>query len=139
MTCFHSQLDVTPGFDVSLAGRRAAAISIRSLKSLTSELGAMEMGTGTGTEFPGPLFSGSTAPTVTIAALGRTTTTSSATKSKKAAVLKYLTERADELEKGLGYLSSTREAVERRSAEGRCTLLRLLAVMVENDGKVSGR
>lgn len=133
VACFHSQLDVAPGFDVSLTGRRAAPLTIRSLKSITSE-STLEPSTA---EFPGPLFSGpSAAPTI---ALTRATgTTSSATKSKKAVVVKYLTERAVELEKGLGYLSSNKDAAEKRSTEGRSILLRLLAVMVENDGKLSG-
>jgi hypothetical protein len=64
---------------------------------------------------------------------------SGAAKTKKAAVLKYLSERADELEKGLGFYSTSKDmSTNRRSAEGRAMLLRLLGVMVENDGKLSG-
>jgi hypothetical protein len=120
------------GFDVALAGRPSGVINIRSMKSVTSEL-LLEPSVA---EFPGPLFTGNILPTI---GLGRATgAQSSAVKTKKAAVLKYINERADELEKGLGYLSSTKDDAERRSTEGRVVLLRLLAVMVDNEGKLSG-
>jgi len=132
VTCFHSRTDMNAGFDVALAGRPSGIISIRSLKSITSE----SLSGTSAAEFPGPLFTGNTVPTI---ALGRATgTQSSAVKTKKTAVLRYVNERADELEKGLGYLSSTKDDAERRSTEGRVVLLRLLGVMIDNDGKLSG-
>ena len=132
VTCFHSRTDVNAGFDVALAGRPSDLINIRSMKSVTSESHLQP----SVLEFPGPLFTGNISPTI---GLGRATgTQSSAVKNKKTAVLKYINERADELEKGLGYLSSTNDDAERRSTEGRVVLLRLLAVMVDNDGKLSG-
>lgn len=132
VTCFHSRTDLNAGFDVALAGRPSCVINIRSMKSVTSE----SVSEPSEAEFPGPLFAGSISPTI---GLGRATgTQSNAVKGKKAAVLKYINGHADELERGLGYLSSTKDVAERRSAEGRVVLLRLLAVMVDNDGKLSG-
>ena len=58
-------------------------------------------------------------------------------KNKKAGVVKYLTERAEEISHGLGYLSPG--SPERRQAEGKLILVKLLRVMIENDGRLSGR
>ncbi|KAF9518189.1 hypothetical protein BS47DRAFT_324942 [Hydnum rufescens UP504] len=130
-SCFHSQLDATAGFDVSFTGRRSSPIQIRLLNKLISP-SALEPSTS---EFPGPLFTGSSGPAM---ALVRTTA-SNTSKSKKASVVKYLAERVEEVQRGLGYLSSARDSViDKRSAEGRAILLKLLSVMVENDGKICG-
>ena len=132
VTCFQSRTDMNAGFDIALAGRPSDIISIRSVKSIAAE-SVFEPSLA---EFPGPLFTGNILPTI---GLGRATgTQSSAVKTKKAAILKYINERADELERGLGYLSSTKDEAERRSTEGRVVLLRLLIVMIDNDGKLSG-
>ena len=86
-------------------------------------------------EYPGPLFGDPGSP---VNALVRTTTTSSAkSKSKKAKVLTYLDERAEELQRAIGYLSAG--TIERRRADGKFVLVRLLHVLVEFDGQIHGR
>ena len=131
-SCFHSQLDATAGFDVSFSGRWSSPVEIRMLNKLIPA-SALEPSTF---EFPGPLFSGSSGPAM---ALVRTTA-SNTSKSKKASVVKYLTERAEEVRRGLGFLSSAKDsAADRWSIEARAVLLKLLSVIIENDGKISGR
>src|SRR5258708_58695 len=126
-SCFHTQLDATTGVDVSLTGRKSSPIHMRTLKSLIPS-SAIEPSTS---EFPGPLFTGPSSLAIIKAAAGSTV------KSKKVTVLKYLSERAEEVERGLGYIS-TSKLDERHSVQGLATLLRVLSVMVENDGKLSG-
>jgi len=58
-------------------------------------------------------------------------------KNNKAKVTKYLEGRAEEISRGLGYLS--RGSSEHRQAEGKLTLVKLLKVLVEHDGLLSGR
>jgi hypothetical protein len=89
--------------------------------------------------FPGPLFSDPGSPTkglVNVAVGG------SGAKTKKAAVLKYLGERAEEIERGLGYLGADAGNApgpsERSKSEGKLVLVNLLKIMVENDGKLTG-
>ncbi|KAF8312026.1 hypothetical protein DL93DRAFT_2082714 [Clavulina sp. PMI_390] len=133
VACFPRQLEANAGFDVALAGRSSSDLSLRTLKSVLPE-SALDQST---TEFPGPLFTGPSAgPTIALSrtAPGQTT----AVKSKKTVVLKYLKERAEEIDRGIGYLSTERNDTERRSAEGRVLLLKLLVVLIENDGKLSG-
>lgn len=79
------------------------------------------------TSFPGPLV------------LDPTTGKSAANdKKKKDAVLGYLNNRADEIEKGLPYLKTSAN-VTRREQEGKLALIRILIAMVLSDGKLSGR
>ena len=47
-----------------------------------------------------------------------------------------MTDRIEELARGIAYLHS--ESVEGRRAEGKLVLLKLLKVMVEHDGKLTG-
>ena len=58
-------------------------------------------------------------------------------KAKKAKVIKYLEDRAAEMAAGLGYHRPGTE--ERSRIEAKRTLVLLLKVMVENDGRLSGR
>lgn len=120
VSCFAKQIDGSAGFDVSLISRRPASVSVRPLKSILSEEAP---------KFPGPLFSDPGTPTVNI-----TKTAAASVKAKKALVLKYLEERAVEVEGSLGHV-----APEEKSREaGKLALILVLKVMVENDGKVSG-
>jgi hypothetical protein len=62
---------------------------------------------------------------------------STQTKTKKSTVTKYLDERADEISRGLGYMNLG--SMELRQAEGKLILVKLLKIMVENEGRLSGR
>jgi hypothetical protein len=63
-------------------------------------------------------------------------TTASQVKAKKTRVSKYLDERADEIQRGISYLNPGSE--DRRQADGKLVLVRLLKAMVENDGHLTG-
>ncbi len=103
--------------------------------------------------FPGPVFEGAAGTN----ALSRATGAASAAKSKKTALLKHLDERIQDLSAGVGYLrrrpsfsgSSTGShrgsqagpeqdgELEARRTEDKALLLRLLKLLVENDGQTS--
>ncbi|KIO26250.1 hypothetical protein M407DRAFT_24465 [Tulasnella calospora MUT 4182] len=120
VSSFAKQINGSAGFDVSLVSRRPPPVSVRPLKSIMMEEAP---------KFPGPLFSDPGTPTVNI-----TRTAATTVKAKKALVLKYLEERAAEVEAEIGQL-----APEVRSQRaGKLSLILVLKVMVENDGKVSG-
>ena len=65
------------------------------------------------------------------------TGTATQAKTKKAAVIKYLEERAEEASRGIGYLNPG--SMEGYQAEAKRVLINLLKVMVTNDGRLSGR
>ncbi|KAM6500508.1 Sec23-binding domain of Sec16 domain containing protein [Amanita muscaria] len=127
VACFHGSNTLNTGFDVALASRRTTSVEIHRLSkvipSSTLDVSA--------SSFPGPLFSD---PGASSSSLVRTS--ASGQKNKKAGVLKYLTEKAEEISHGLGYL--TLGSVERRQAEGKLVLVKLLKAMIENDGRLSG-
>ncbi|CDR99757.1 hypothetical protein [Sporisorium scitamineum] len=103
--------------------------------------------------FPGPVFEGAAGTN----ALSRATGAASANKSKKAVLLKHLDERIQDLSAGVGYLRRrpsfsgstpvsnqvTQAApeqdgeLEARRTEDKVLLLRLLRLLVENDGQTS--
>ena len=78
-------------------------------------------------EFPGPLVFD---PTSLKGVAGD--------KKKRDAVMAYLEKRAEEIEQGLPYLKSSASRA-RRDQEGKLVLLRLLAAMIDGDGKLLGR
>ncbi|KAG6376165.1 Sec23-binding domain of Sec16-domain-containing protein [Boletus reticuloceps] len=126
LTCFHSSADPNTGFDVALSSRRTTNVTIRVLHQLLPDY----MPETKATEFPGPLFSDLGTP---VTGLVRTGT--SQAKTKKARVIKYLEERAEELLRGTMYTSNN---IERQRLEGKLILAQLLKIMVENDGSLSG-
>lgn len=128
LTCFHGA-SMNTGFDVALSSRNSTGITIRQLNKIIPQ-SALEVSSAS---FPGPLFSDPGTPTT---GLVRTTTASSQSKAKKARLVKYLTDRAEEISQGIGYLHAG--SAEGRSAEGKLVLVKLLKVLVENDGKLSG-
>lgn len=128
VTCFHGTLS-SGGFDVALASRYSSEITMQALNKVIPE-SALD---SSAASYPGPLFSDPGTPTTT--SLVRTA--AAQTKTKKARVIKYLEERAEELNRGLGYFHS--DTLEGRRAEGKHILVKLLQVMVENDGRLSGR
>ncbi|CAE6457434.1 unnamed protein product, partial [Rhizoctonia solani] len=147
VSAFPGLSELTGGFDVSL-GRKAAPIQIRTLHKIVPE-SAVESSSAIVPEsavenssavFPGPLFSDPGSPTKGLVSVG--VVGGSGAKTKKTAVLKYLGERAEEIERGLGYLAVDAGSVpgpsERSKAEGKLVLVNLLKIMVENDGKLTG-
>lgn len=134
VAAFPGVSEMTGGFDVSL-GRKAAPIHLRTLHKVVPE-SAVESSSAV---FPGPLFSDPGSPTKGLVSVG---VGGSGAKTKKAALIKYLGERAEEIERGLGYLAVDAGTApgpsERSKAEGKLVLVTLLKIMVENDGKLSG-
>ncbi|KAF7338256.1 Protein transport protein sec16 [Mycena venus] len=128
LTCFHGA-SMNTGFDVALSSRNSTGITMRQLNKIIPQ-SALELSSAS---FPGPLFSDPGTPTT---GLVRTTTASAQSKAKKARLVKYLTDRAEEISQGIGYLHAG--SAEGRSAEGKLVLVKLLKVLVENDGKLSG-
>jgi hypothetical protein len=84
------------------------------------------------TSFPGPLFCDPGSPTGLVRAAVATQS-----KINKAKVVEYLEGRAEEITRGLGYLSQG--SPERRQADGKLILVKLLRVLLEHDGHLSGR
>ena len=60
------------------------------------------------------------------------------TKAKKTVLLQWLDELAAEAEREVGYVAND-SVVGRAKAEGKSVLIKLLRVLVENDGKLTGR
>ncbi|KAH6918573.1 Sec23-binding domain of Sec16-domain-containing protein [Coprinopsis sp. MPI-PUGE-AT-0042] len=122
VTCFHGGESLNTGFDVALSSRNTTSIKIHTLNKLLpkSALGHSEL------EFPGPLFADPSTQSLVRSA--------ASAQAKKAKVVSYLEGRAGELGQGLGYLSPA----ERKTVEAKLVLVKLLKVMVENDGKLSG-
>lgn len=128
LTCFHGSSDLSTGFDVALSTRRTTSVTIRELHKVLPEY-ALEPKSAL---FPGPLFSDPGSPVTSLVRTGA----SSNLKAKKLRVVKYLDERAEEVSRGATYISND---LERRRAEDKLTLIRLLKIMVENDGVLYGR
>ncbi|KAG5638379.1 hypothetical protein H0H81_000390 [Sphagnurus paluster] len=126
VTCFHGANQLNTGFDVALSSRNSTGIHIRVLNKLIPE-SALDTSTSV---FPGPLFGDSLTTS-----LVRTGTTAQ-TKTKKAKVTKYLSERTDELSLGLRYLKPG--SLESLRAEAKLILIKLLKLMVEHDGHLTG-
>ncbi|KAJ7452366.1 Sec23-binding domain of Sec16-domain-containing protein [Mycena galericulata] len=127
LTCFHGA-SMNTGFDVALSSRNSTGIHIRQLNKIIPQ-SALEVSSAS---FPGPLFSDPGTPTT-----GLVRTTSSAqSKAKKTRLVKYLTDRAEEISQAIGYLHAG--SVEGQQAEGKLVLVNLLKIMVENDGRLSG-
>ncbi|EJD06041.1 uncharacterized protein FOMMEDRAFT_139329 [Fomitiporia mediterranea MF3/22] len=128
VTCFHSPPVLDTGFDVALSSRKCTDVHIWILQKAIPE-SALDASSAV---YPGPLFGDPGSPVSTI--VRTATSANTKAKTKKAKVLTYLSERAEEIEKGLGYL--TAGSVDRRRAEGKLTLVRLLRVLVEHDGQL---
>jgi hypothetical protein len=129
VTCFHNDPELNTGFDVALSTRKSTAVQIRVLNKIIPE-SALD---SSAVSYPGPLFSDPGTPTaISLVRTGM----SAQTKVKKARVVKYLTERAEEISRAIGYLHQGTPAS--REAEGKLILVNLLKVMVENDGRLSG-
>lgn len=131
ITCFHARPDLNTGFDVALSARKRTDVHLRVLHKTIPE-SILDM---PNPSYPGPLFGDPGSP---VTAIMRTATSANTrVKAKKDKLLAYLAERAQELEKGIGYHALG--SVDRRHAEGKLALVRLLRVLVENDGQLRGR
>ncbi|KAF8503540.1 Sec23-binding domain of Sec16-domain-containing protein [Russula emetica] len=117
--CFHGSNTLNTGFDIALSSRQTTGIQMRSLNAAIPESALDHISTS----FP--------EPTSLVRAAVATQS-----KNNKAKVIKYLEGRAEEISRGLGYLS--RESSEHRQAEGKLALVKLLKVLVEHDGHLSG-
>jgi len=116
------------GFDIALSSRQTTGIQLRPLHAVIPESALEHISTS----FPGPLFCDPGPPTGLVRAAAATQS-----KNNKGKVIKYLEERAEEISRGLGYLGQG--SPERRQAEGKHVLVRLLKVQLEHDGHLSGR
>ena len=128
LTCFHGSADLSTGFDVALSTRRTTNVTIQELHKVLPEY-ALESKSAL---YPGPLFSDPGSPVTSLVRTGA----SSNLKAKKLRIVKYLDERAEEISRGITYIS---DDFERRRAEDKLTLIRLLKIMVDNDGVLYGR
>lgn len=126
--CFHGSNTLNTGFDIALSSRQTTGIQMRPLNAAIPESVLDHISTS----FPGPLFCDPGSPTSLVRAAVATQS-----KNNKAKINKYLEGRAEEISRGLGYLS--RGSPEHRQAEGKVTLVKLLKVLVEHDGQLSGR
>lgn len=129
ITCFHGAGSLNTGFDVALASRQSTDLKMYTLYKVIPE---SALATSTAS-YPGPLFADPGTPTTSLVRTG----SAAQIKSKKARVIKYLEERIEELSAGIGYLHQG--SIERLRAEAKRSLVALLKVMVENDGRLSGR
>ncbi|KZS99244.1 hypothetical protein SISNIDRAFT_448107 [Sistotremastrum niveocremeum HHB9708] len=126
-TCFHSSQVTSTGFDVAMSSHQAKTLQIRSLNQIIPA-SVLESSTAV---YPGPLFADQGTLSSGLVRTGAT----SAAKAKKAAILKYLDERAVEVEQGLGYNTSGQPG--RGAAEGKLILVRILRALVSLDGKLN--
>lgn len=128
VTCFHGASRMTAGFDVALSSRISTGVDIRVLNKVIPE-SALD----TSVAFPGPLFGdGGSSPTIGLVRPGASTKT----KDRRNRVITYLNERIVEIHQGIGYLHNG--SVDKRRADGKLVLVKLLKIMVENEGRLSG-
>ncbi|KIY61739.1 hypothetical protein CYLTODRAFT_405295 [Cylindrobasidium torrendii FP15055 ss-10] len=127
VTCFHGAKTMSTGFDVALSNRVSTGIDVRTLNKVIPEA-ALDVTTA----FPGPLFGDTgSSPINLVRPVG-----ASLAKTRKTKVTAYLQDRIAEIEQGLGYMHVG--TPEHRKAEGRLVLAKMLKIMVDNDGKLSG-
>lgn len=126
VTCFYGMPGLNAGFDVAFSSRTSSELKVRTLQTLLPE-SAMN---SPGPSYPGPLLSDPGAASISIVRPN----IANQTKTKKTALLSYLSERASEIHQGLGYLVNG----EKQAAENKLILVKLLGVMIENDGRPLG-
>ena len=126
VTCFHEMPGLNAGFDVALSSRTSSELKVHILHKLLPESAL----NSPSSSYPGPLLSDPGTPSMSLVR----PSLSAQTKAKKTAVIGYLSSRVDEIDQGLGYLSK----VEKRVAQGTLILVKLLKIMVENDGRLLG-
>ncbi|KAJ3987357.1 Sec23-binding domain of Sec16-domain-containing protein [Lentinula detonsa] len=128
VTCFHGADKMNTGFDVALASRNSTGIEIRKLNKIIPS-SALNLSSAS---FPGPLFADPGSPTSGLVRPGVATQA----KTKKALAIKYLEDRIEEFSQGLGYMHPGSE--DQGRTESKLILFKILQILVENDGKLSG-
>jgi COPII coat assembly protein SEC16 len=126
VTCFHGMPGLNAGFDVALSSRASSELKVHILHKL---LPASALSSPS-SSYPGPLLYDSGTPSLSLVR----PSLSAQTKAKKTAVVAYLSGRAIEIDQGFGFLSN----LEKRAAQGTLILVKLLKIMVENDGRLLG-
>lgn len=127
VTCFHHTSSVNMGFDAALSPRVPTNVQVQSWKKLVPESALDSL-----VVFPGPLHADPGPPSTGIMKTGAITQA----KMKKTSLIKYLADRTDEMMQGLNYLHNG--SAEKRTADGKLVLVKLLRIMVENDGRLLG-
>ncbi|KAF9482773.1 hypothetical protein BDN70DRAFT_800853 [Pholiota conissans] len=126
ITCFHGMPGLNTGFDVAFSSRTTSELKIRILHKTLSESSL----TATESSYPGPLLVDSGTASISLVRPN----TATQTRTKKASVLNYLSGRISEIQQGLGYLSGS----DGQMAENKLILVKLLNVMVDNNGRLLG-
>uniref|UniRef100_A0A8H7Y1B2 Protein transport protein sec16 n=1 Tax=Psilocybe cubensis TaxID=181762 RepID=A0A8H7Y1B2_PSICU len=126
VTCFHGMAGQNAGFDVALSSRTSSELKIHVMQKFLPE----SVLTTSGTAYPGPLLADPGTSSISLVRPGQNTQT----KTKKAGVIAYLASRASEIHQGLGYFVYA----EKQAAEDKLVLVKLLSIMVENDGRLLG-
>jgi COPII coat assembly protein SEC16 len=124
VTCFHGMPGLNAGFDVALSSRTSSELKVHILHKLLPAMNSPS------SSYPGPLLCDPATPSLSLVR----PSLSAQTKAKKAAIIGYLSSRTHEIDQGLGYLSN----LEKRAAQGTLVLVKLLKIMVENDGRLLG-
>jgi len=132
VSCFHSAGDSVIGFDVNLTSRQSTTVSIHTLHEVipASAMDSSE------SSYPGPLYLDPGSAGISLARTVGVSSSSNA-KAKKTMISKWLEEQAEELSRSIAHIAVGSQ--DRYDTEGRLALLRLLKVMVDHDGQLSGR
>jgi hypothetical protein len=131
VSCFHLAQTNSGGFDVAMSSQEAKNVRLRLLHNVLPE--SLSEGIGIQGSFPGPLFADPGSVSTGIISTG----VAAAIKSKKTAVLQYLSTRLEEMEKGIGHQSHG--SLARQRMEDKVKLIQLLRVLVDNDGTLGGK
>ena len=126
ITCFHGMPGLNAGFDVAFSACTSSELKVRILQKVLPE----SVLNTPGRSYPGPLVSD---PSSTTLRLVRSTA-SAQVKAKKSGLATYLLGRIEETSQGLGFLSPP----ERQHAENKLILVKLLKVLIEDDGRFFG-
>ena len=126
ITCFHGMPGLNAGFDVAFSARTTSELRIRILQKV---LPGSVLNTP-GSSYPGPLVSDPGSASLSLVR----SAASAQVKAKKSGLTTYLLGRIEETTQGLGFLSP----LERQHAENRLILVKLLKVLIENDGRFFG-
>ncbi len=126
ITCFHGMPGLNAGFDIALSARTSSELKVRVLQKILPESAL----NSPGQSYPGPLVSDPGTPSLTLVRPGASTQV----KTKKSGILTYLSNKVEEINQGLGYLTP----VERQTAENKMVLVKILKALVEYDGRLFG-
>ena len=126
ITCFHGMPGLNAGFDVAFSARTSSELRVRILQKVLPE----SVLNTPGPSYPGPLVSDPGSASLSLVR----STASAQIKVKKSGLTTYLLGRIEESSQGLGFLSPP----ERQHAENKLILVKLLKILIENDGRFFG-